>query len=100
MQFSEQNIEAILRDGFGIDGRLRKLPGEHDINRHVLTSDGEEFLLKIHAPGDDPASLDMQVKVLEYLASAAPSLPVSRQLRTRQGSILLSCGPEHRHQAR
>lgn len=100
MQFSEQNIEAILRDGFGIDGRLRKLPGEHDINRHVLTSDGEELLLKIHAPGDDPASLDMQVKVLEYLASAAPSLPVSRQLRTRQGSILLSCGPEHRHQAR
>ena len=100
MQFSEQDIQALLNEGFGIAGELRALPGEHDVNAHVLSADGQEFLLKIHAPATEPASLDMQVKVLEHLAAVAPSLPVSRQLRARQGGILFPSGPEKKHQAR
>ncbi len=100
MQFSESDILAILRDGFGVSGRLRELPGEHDFNRHVMAPDGREYLLKIHAPGNESTSLDMQVEVLEHLAAAAPALRLSRQLRSTRNAILHPCGPTRRHQAR
>jgi 4-aminobutyrate aminotransferase-like enzyme/Ser/Thr protein kinase RdoA (MazF antagonist) len=100
MQFSEPDLHVILKSGFDLAGEFRALPGEHDINRHVAAADGKAYLLKIHAPGAEPLSLDMQVKVLEHLAAVAPALPVSRQMRTGQDALLFPCGPERQHQAR
>ncbi|MES0808931.1 aminotransferase class III-fold pyridoxal phosphate-dependent enzyme [Roseibium sp. SCPC15] len=80
-------VQNLLTEIYGLDGVVKKLPGEHDLNFHVRTSDARDFLLKLHAPGND-AELDMQVAVLEHLSTHAPQLPVSKAVPDRSGSTL------------
>ncbi|WP_281930391.1 aminotransferase class III-fold pyridoxal phosphate-dependent enzyme [Roseibium album] len=80
-------IHELLDELFAIRGSISQLPGEHDLNFHVHTPRGDDFLLKLHAPGD-AAELDMQVKVLEHLAEHAPGLPVSRPVPDRKGATV------------
>lgn len=84
---SLDGVHALLDDVFGIQGNISQLPGEHDLNFHVRTSKGDDFLLKLHAPGDE-AELDMQVKVLEHLADHASELPVSRPVPDLDGATV------------
>ncbi|MBL0375262.1 aminotransferase class III-fold pyridoxal phosphate-dependent enzyme, partial [Rhizobium sp. KVB221] len=80
-------IATILRELYGIEGKVSPLPGEQDLNFRVEAEDRQRFLLKLHAPGDDQ-SLDMQVAVLDHLNRVAPELRISRQLPSRAGAIL------------
>ena len=82
-------MAALLQD-FGVTGDLTALPGEHDLNFRVQEADGARYLLKLHAPGADPALLDCQIAVLDHLAKVAPDLPLSRQLRL-EGAALVPC---------
>ncbi|TXI12621.1 MAG: aminotransferase class III-fold pyridoxal phosphate-dependent enzyme [Rhizobium sp.] len=77
-------IEALLRDSYGISGQIAALPGEHDLNYCIDAIDGRRFLLKLHAPGDAD-DLGMQIAVLDHLAQVAPQLPISRALPDRSG---------------
>lgn len=79
-------IHDILEELYGLEGEVAQLPGEHDLNFHVRARDGREYLLKLHAAGGD--DLDMQVAVLQHLASNAPDLPVSVAVPDRAGSLL------------
>ena len=79
---------AELLAGFGLTGDLIALPGEHDLNFRL--SGPQEALVKLHAPDNDPALLDLQIAVLDHLHRVAPDLPVSRQLR-RDGCALIPC---------
>ncbi|RDJ12313.1 4-aminobutyrate aminotransferase [Rhizobium grahamii] len=85
MHAIKQAIGTLLRDAYGIEAALSPLPGEHDLNLR-LRADGSDYLLKLHAAGDD-VELDMQMAVLDYLQSNAPELPLSRAIRTRQGAV-------------
>lgn len=88
MRPDDTQIHAFL-SAFGLAGRLSPLPGEHDLN-YRLTGPQGDHLVKLHAPGGDPALLDMQVSVLDHLARVAPDLPVSRNLRA-DGAALVDC---------
>ena len=92
-------IAAILGDLYGIKGTVSPLPGEHDLNFRVDAEDGQRYLLKLHAPGDDQ-SLDMQVAVLDHLNRTSPDLRISRQLRSRTGAILTPVNVGGARQAR
>ena len=78
-------IRALLIETYGIEGDISPLPGEHDLNYRVRAQDGEQYLLKLHAPGDAD-ELDMQVAVLDHLAKTAVDLPVSRPVPGRAGA--------------
>ncbi|WP_428647019.1 aminotransferase class III-fold pyridoxal phosphate-dependent enzyme [Roseibium sp.] len=80
-------LNGLLEDLYGLQGEIFPLPGEHDLNFHIRTSQGRDYLLKLHAPCD-AAELDMQVAVLEHLVGTAPNLPVSRAVPDRNGAIL------------
>lgn len=82
-------IDALLRNSYGISGRIIALPGEHDLNYCIEAEDGTRFLLKLHAPGDAD-DLAMQVAVLDHLALAAPKLPISRALPDKSGSTAIA----------
>ncbi|MEM9633609.1 MAG: aminotransferase class III-fold pyridoxal phosphate-dependent enzyme [Pseudomonadota bacterium] len=84
---SLDGVRDLLAKIYGLDGTVKKLPGEHDLNFHVRTSDNHDFLLKLHAPGND-AELEMQVAVLEHLAARAPQLPVSKAVPDQNGATL------------
>ncbi|OCP15567.1 MULTISPECIES: aminotransferase class III-fold pyridoxal phosphate-dependent enzyme [unclassified Ensifer] len=78
-------IRALLIEAYGIEGDVSPLPGEHDLNYRIRAQDGEQYLLKLHAPGDAD-DLDMQVAVLDQLAKTAADLPVSRPVPSRAGA--------------
>ena len=82
---------ATLLAGFGLIGDLSPLPGEHDLNFRLKGQ--SEALLKLHAPDNDPALLDLQIAVLDHLQRVAPDLPVSRQWRLA-GAFAPGC-PRH-----
>lgn len=82
-------IDALLRNGYGISGKITALPGEHDLNYCVEVEDGTRFLLKLHAPGDAD-DLAMQIAVLDHLAHAAPQLPISRALPDKNGATAIA----------
>jgi 4-aminobutyrate aminotransferase-like enzyme/Ser/Thr protein kinase RdoA (MazF antagonist) len=79
---------ATLLARFGLTGDLLPLPGEHDLNFRFQGQ--SEALLKLHAPDNDPALLDLQIAVLDHLQRVAPDLPVSRQWRLA-GQALIPC---------
>ena len=79
---------ATLLARFGLTGDLSPLPGEHDLNFRLQGQSGA--LLKLHAPDNDPALLDLQIAVLDHLQRVAPDLPVSRQWRLA-GQALIPC---------
>ena len=79
---------ATLLARFGLTGDLSSLPGEHDLNFRLQGQ--SEALLKLHAPDNDPALLDLQIAVLDHLQRVAPDLPVSRQWRLA-GQALIPC---------
>ncbi|MBT2225413.1 aminotransferase class III-fold pyridoxal phosphate-dependent enzyme [Nonomuraea sp. NEAU-A123] len=65
-----EHAATLARDLFGLAGRLEPLPGEKDRNFRLSTAGGDRYVLKLHAPGTDPAELDLQDAVLLHLAGS------------------------------
>lgn len=84
----ESAAARILRERYGIGGQIDALPGEHDSNFHVLSTDGVEFLFKIHAAHWTLAEVECQAAALEHLGRADRQIGVSRLVRDRAGRAL------------
>ena len=87
-QVTPADAERLAREHYGIEARVRTLPGERDRNFRLSAADGQEFVLKVVDPTADAAILDCQSGVLRYLAEQAPALPVPRIIEARDGSAL------------
>ncbi|GII94630.1 aminotransferase class III-fold pyridoxal phosphate-dependent enzyme [Sinosporangium siamense] len=70
---------------YGLHGRVRPLPGESDRNFQVVGADGERYVLKLHAPGVDPAELDLQDAALLHLAAQPDPPSAPRSVATLDG---------------
>jgi 4-aminobutyrate aminotransferase-like enzyme/Ser/Thr protein kinase RdoA (MazF antagonist) len=77
-------IAALAREHFGLDAEPRPLPGELDRNYAV-----GGHVLKLHAPGTDPAWLDLQDAAMEHVAGRA-GVATPRLVRGRDGSARLT----------
>ena len=66
---STTDAENILRQLYGISASANRLPGELDLNFHIRTGSGDQYLLKIYLPGRAGSVLDLQNKALAYLES-------------------------------
>ncbi|WP_433508754.1 aminotransferase class III-fold pyridoxal phosphate-dependent enzyme [Nonomuraea sp. CA-143628] len=80
-----EQAAALARDLYGLEGRLAPLPGEKDRNFQVSTAGGERYVLKLHAPGTDPAELALQDAVLAHLAGQAGGPPAPRVVTSLDG---------------
>ncbi|WP_158557942.1 aminotransferase class III-fold pyridoxal phosphate-dependent enzyme [Spongiactinospora gelatinilytica] len=74
-------VAEIVRRQYGLDGRVRALPGERDRNFRLVTEHGDGYVIKVHAPGADPAELDLQDAALLHLAGH----PVPRLVASLDG---------------
>ena len=70
-----------IRACFGLSGELTRLPGEADDN-FLLDAGDQRYVVKFAHLLADPAVVDVQVRVLRHIESAAPGLPVPRVLPT------------------
>ncbi len=69
-RFSVDEAAAVLGGWYGLTGTLAPLPSERDQNFHVVTTAGDQVVLKIADTSEDLRTLDCQAAVLERLSSA------------------------------
>ncbi len=67
-----------VRACFGLSGQLVPLPGEADDNFLLQAGDTRRYVVKVAHKRADPRVVDVQVRVLRHIESAAPRLPVPR----------------------
>ena len=95
--FSTQEAEAIARRAFDIEASAHALDSERDQNFQLRATDGNDWVLKIANPAENPALLDMQTQALLHIARVEPSLPVPRVKATPDGARFYEIdGPDGR----
>lgn len=83
--FTNDDARSIARDLYGVEARIRALPGELDLNFHLETESGEERVLKIARKSESREVLDFQNKAMERLATAIDTPLSPRVCRTLAG---------------
>ncbi|MEX0308104.1 MAG: aminotransferase class III-fold pyridoxal phosphate-dependent enzyme [Ruegeria sp.] len=79
---------AALRQHWGLDARLTRLDGEYDLNFLVQATNGQDYVLKVMRAGCDAELVDLQIKALDHLGTAAPGLPFPAVLPDLNGTPL------------
>jgi 4-aminobutyrate aminotransferase-like enzyme/Ser/Thr protein kinase RdoA (MazF antagonist) len=73
------------------DPHVHPLDSERDLN--VLV--GEQFVLKISNPAEDADAVDMEVRALEHVHLADPTLPIPVSVPTRAGESVVRLLDDH-----
>jgi len=96
---SDSELASIARQHFDLEGTHKTLTGERDQNTRITTADGQQFVLKIASADEDPASIDMQLNVLQHLEEVDGSLPVPRVRLSKDGetSVTLKAADGKNH---
>ena len=73
--FSERDLARLAAQHFGKHGTIRPLPSERDQNAR-LGCDGQDHVLKIANPAEDPGQIDLQNATMLHLALVGqPGIP-------------------------
>ncbi len=75
---STNEVEKIVKKGYGILGSASKLQGEIDINYKISTKNSQDYILKISRPDSTSDYLDFQIKILKFINSKNKNLPLSK----------------------
>jgi hydroxylysine kinase len=78
-------VSALARRLYGIDGGVKPLAGERDQNCCIETAGGDRYVIKISNPSEQLAVVDFQIAALEHIARVSPGLPAPRVVRTLDG---------------
>lgn len=84
----DADVARLLRDHWGIEGRLRPLVSERDQNVRVDAAGGS-FVLKIANRAEDAGFLGLQNATLAHIAETDPDLGVPRVMPTRDGAVMV-----------
>ena len=76
-------LTALLRDVYGVDGPLKRLAGERDLNHAV----GRSHVLKVQNATDGEDVIEMSSLAIAELVRREPELPVSQVVPTRSGAL-------------
>lgn len=99
---SSDEAADIAQQHYGLTVSAHRLSGEKDSNFRVSTVTGEEYLLKIVNPGEDPAVTNMHTMALRHVEKCDPGMPVQRVVPDRQGrfDFDIDYGPDDRRTVR
>ncbi|MFQ6186259.1 phosphotransferase [Sinorhizobium meliloti] len=77
----------IAQQHYGLMVLAQRLSGEKDSNFRLSTQNGDEYLLKIVNPGEDPAVTNMHTMALRHVEARDPGMPVQRVVPDRHGRL-------------
>jgi hydroxylysine kinase len=80
-----EEAEALAHELFGIAGRAQRLTSERDLNFHLRSTAGAQFVLKIANAAEPERAIGFQNHALRHLEREDPGLPVPRIVSTRDG---------------
>jgi 4-aminobutyrate aminotransferase-like enzyme/Ser/Thr protein kinase RdoA (MazF antagonist) len=83
------DLGAIAKHLFDVDGEIDALPGERDLNALIREADGTRWVLKV-ATDEGRDVLETQTDALRWLERTAPDLPVPRVRPARDGADIAS----------
>lgn len=78
----------VLTDIYGLHGELSRLPSEKDDTFKVVIDGKAHCVLKIANPHDSQEELDLQIKLMQHVASADPTIPIPEVLVSTSGQVL------------
>lgn len=91
--FSPEEVRALLRAHFGIEGDLAPLDSERDQNAHVRSARGQ-FTFKIVNAAEPANAMAFQTALLRHVEATAPDLPLPRVVPAADGAdIAFADGP-------
>ena len=79
-------LTSLARDDFELNGYLRPLYSERDLNHRVTDDVGRDWVMKVFNAEEEDAVITCQLGALHHLAEVDPGLPVPRHLRARDGA--------------
>lgn len=79
---SDAEAAALALHHFGVEGRLKRLASERDLNFHIATP-GQGYVLKLANPAEPAEVTDFQTRALLHLEGKG--LPVPRVIRSLAG---------------
>jgi 4-aminobutyrate aminotransferase-like enzyme/Ser/Thr protein kinase RdoA (MazF antagonist) len=85
-RFSVEEVTGIAEKLYSLSGKLSALGSERDQNFHLVTSAGDQYVIKISNSAEDQDIIDLQVKALEHITQVSPELPVPKVLLSRSGN--------------
>lgn len=85
---SDDEVERIANELYGLSGSHRRLRGERSHNTLFTDSAGSRFVLRVAGPSEQPSTIDLQTSAYLHLASADQTLPISRLRPTRAGAAI------------
>lgn len=83
-------IEALVKNLYGIPSRCSRISCERDELFQVTSLEGQKFILRLSNPADDPSTIDMQIQALAWIAKTAPALPVPALIPFKSGESALA----------
>jgi 4-aminobutyrate aminotransferase-like enzyme/Ser/Thr protein kinase RdoA (MazF antagonist) len=94
-----EEAARLLRDAFGVEGRLRELESHQDRNYRVDAADGRRFVLKVARGGLGRAALEAENAAMLHVATAGLPFEVPVPQAAPDGSRIVrvrtSAGAEH-----
>ncbi len=84
------DLRALVRTRFALEGEWTALPGERDLNYRLTVDPGESYVVKVADPVRTRGSLRLQRDLLKVLAKAALDVATPRNVKSVNGKALAS----------
>ncbi len=85
---ADTDVAGLAAELYGLVGKRVRLRGERSHNTLFTSVTGEQFVLRVAGPTENPATIDLQARVLTHLEQRAPSLPVARIRPSLAGELV------------
>ena len=84
----EEATELAWRQ-FGIEGSLTRLATEQDDTFRIDAADRRKYIIKVAGPAEDPAALDLQIRLMRHVTRIDPRLPIPELIPNVAGKALV-----------
>jgi 4-aminobutyrate aminotransferase-like enzyme/Ser/Thr protein kinase RdoA (MazF antagonist) len=88
---SPETLVPLLQERWGLDGELRPLPGERDLNFLLIAGDGRRLVVKVTSPDEPAETLAWETRLLAWLGGAGSTCS-PRLVATADGHGMVSAG--------
>lgn len=89
MIFTEAWVKEFVAGNYNLNVIAHRLPGEVDLNFHVIDNHGDQFVLKIAHYQSDRLNLEFQNAMMNHINQAGVGLTVQRVIKSCDGMELV-----------
>jgi 4-aminobutyrate aminotransferase-like enzyme/Ser/Thr protein kinase RdoA (MazF antagonist) len=89
---NSEAVKNLTSRYYNLNGQLKKLPGEVDINFYLETIEGRAFTIKISRPETDENEIAVQMAIMEHLAKSDFPVDFPTVIPTIEGKAFVDIG--------